>query len=95
MASVINSTTTGSGGLISTGDASNQLNIQTGDTTAIEVDTDQSVNFTGSVTVGGVAVVTTTGTQTLTNKTVTDTVYALGTSGSLALLPTNGGPGQH
>ena len=91
MASVINSTTTGSGGLISTGDASNQLNIQTGDTTAIEVDTDQSVNFTGSVTVGGVAVVTTTGTQTLTNKTVTDTVYALGTSGSLALLPTNGG----
>jgi hypothetical protein len=45
MASIINSTTTSPGGLISTGDSSNSLQIQTGDTTAITVDGSQVVTL--------------------------------------------------
>jgi hypothetical protein len=43
MASTINGTSTGSGGLISTGDDSGILNIQTNETTAITVDASQNV----------------------------------------------------
>ena len=43
MASTINGTSTGSGGLISTGDDSGILNIQTNETTAITVDASQRV----------------------------------------------------
>ncbi len=46
MASTINSTTTGSGGLITTGDASNELQIQTADTTRM------TINSSGNVGVG-------------------------------------------
>jgi hypothetical protein len=45
MASIINSTTTSPGGLISTGDSSNSLLIQTGDTTAITVSSGQVVTL--------------------------------------------------
>jgi len=45
MASTINGTSTGSGGLISTGDDSGILNIQTNETTAITVDTSQNVGI--------------------------------------------------
>ena len=45
MASTINGTSTGSGGLISTGDDSGILNIQTNETTAITVDASQNVGF--------------------------------------------------
>lgn len=45
MASSINSTSTGSGGLISTGDDSGILNIQTNETTAITVDASQNVGI--------------------------------------------------
>jgi hypothetical protein len=45
MASTINGTSTGSGGLISTGDDSGILNIQTNETTAITVDASQRVAF--------------------------------------------------
>lgn len=41
MASTINSTTSGAGGLVTTGDSSNQLEIQTGGTTAITVASNQ------------------------------------------------------
>jgi len=43
MASTINGTSTGNGGLISTGDDSGILNIQTNETTAITVDSSQNV----------------------------------------------------
>jgi hypothetical protein len=43
MASTINGTSTGNGGLISTGDDSGILNIQTNETTAITVDASQNV----------------------------------------------------
>lgn len=49
MPSVINSTTTGLGGLISTGDTDNALNIQTGDTTAISIDSSQVVTFANAI----------------------------------------------
>jgi hypothetical protein len=49
MASTINGTSTGNGGLISTGDDSGILNIQTNETTAITVDASQNVACTGRV----------------------------------------------
>jgi hypothetical protein len=51
MASIINSTTTSPGGLISTGDSSNSLLIQTGDTTAITVNGSQVVSLTNPLPV--------------------------------------------
>jgi hypothetical protein len=41
MANIINGTDTGSGGLITTGDSSDELQIQTAETTAITVDSGQ------------------------------------------------------
>lgn len=46
MANVINATSTGSGGLISTGDDSGVLNIQTNETTALSIDASQNVTVT-------------------------------------------------
>jgi hypothetical protein len=51
MASIINSTTTSPGGLISTGDSSNSLLIQTGDTTAITISSSQQVALTNPLPV--------------------------------------------
>ena len=45
MPNVINATSTGNGGLVSTGDDSGILNIQTNETTAITVDTSQNVGI--------------------------------------------------
>lgn len=50
MPSVINSTSTGIGGLISTGNTDNELVLQTGDTTAISIDASQNVAVTGGLT---------------------------------------------
>ena len=50
MPSTINSTNTGIGGLISTGAVDNELAIQTGDTTAISIDSSQNVAVTGGLT---------------------------------------------
>lgn len=49
MANVINATSTGNGGLITTGDDSGVLNIQTNETTAMSVDASQSVDFTNNI----------------------------------------------
>ena len=67
MANVINATSTGNGGLVSTGDDSGILNIQTNETTAITVDASQKVSFTnpiqgGSIT-SGTTVASTSGTS--------------------------------
>jgi len=58
MASIINSTTTSPGGLISTGDSNNSLLIQTGDTKAITVNSSQVVSLTNPLPVasGGTGV---------------------------------------
>ena len=50
MPSIINSTSTGLGGLVSTGNTDNELVIQTGDTTAITVDASQNVAIVGNLT---------------------------------------------
>ena len=49
MPNVINGTSTGSGGLITSGDDSGILNIQTNETTAISIDASQSVDFTNNI----------------------------------------------
>jgi hypothetical protein len=45
LANIINGTSTGSGGLITTGDSSDELQIQTAETTAITVDSSQNVGI--------------------------------------------------
>jgi len=47
MASTINATTTGSGGLITTGNSVNQLELQTGDTTRVVIDSSGNVTIQG------------------------------------------------
>ena len=49
MASTINASNSGSGGLISTGDASGVLALQTGGTTAITIDASQNATFVGNL----------------------------------------------
>jgi hypothetical protein len=53
MASIINAVSGGSGGLVTAGDASGTLQIQTGGTTAITVGATQNVTAAGNVTVTG------------------------------------------
>lgn len=65
MPSSINSTTTSPGGLISTGDNSNTLLIQTGDTTAITINNTQAVALSNNLSVAG----TTTHTGVVSNLT--------------------------
>jgi len=49
MANSINATSTSNGGIITTGDDSGVLNIQTNETTAISIDASQSVDFTNNI----------------------------------------------
>lgn len=49
MANSINATSTGNGGIITTGDDSGVLNIQTNETTAISIDASQNATFTNGV----------------------------------------------
>ena len=104
MANVINATSTGSGGLVSTGDDSGILNIQTNETTAITVDASQKVSFTnpiqgGSIT-SGTSVASTSGTSIdFTSipswvKRITvvfNEVSTNGTSGTVIQIGTSGG----
>jgi hypothetical protein len=53
LANIINGTDTGSGGLITTGDSSDELQIQTAETTAITVDSGQRTKFPTTIGVGG------------------------------------------
>jgi len=64
MASTINGTSTGNGGLISTGDDSGILNIQTNETTAISIDASQNATFAGKVTSAGALTLASNGTTT-------------------------------
>jgi hypothetical protein len=53
MPSSINSTSSSPGGLIATGATDNELEIKTGDTTAISIDASQNVTVAGDLTVNG------------------------------------------
>jgi hypothetical protein len=66
-ASEINATT---GGLVSTAGADAELVLKTNSTAAISIDGSQNVTVAGTLSAGGDTVVTETGTQTLTNKTL-------------------------
>lgn len=66
MASTINSTTV-AGGLVTTGDSSNQLEIQTGGTTAITVASNQVVTLAQPLPVGSGGTNATTASAALSN----------------------------
>lgn len=53
MPSTINATSTGSGGLISTGDASGQLELQTNSSTRLTINSSGNATFAGNLTVNG------------------------------------------
>jgi len=55
MASTINASTSGAGGVITTADASGVLNIQTASTTAMTINSSQVVNFANTPTIAGSA----------------------------------------
>lgn len=76
------------GGAVVTGDTSGVLELQSAGTTAVSISTGQVVTFTNTPVIsGGATVVTTTGTQTLTNKTI-----AFGSNTFTGTLPVaNGG----
>lgn len=85
MPSIINSTSTGVGGLISTGNTDNELVIQTSDTTAISIDASQNVALTNALPVasGGTGVTTSTGTgNVVLSDSPTLVTPALGTPAS-------------
>jgi hypothetical protein len=84
MASTINGTSTGNGGLISTGDDSGILNIQTNETTAITVDASQNTTFAGKVTSAGALTLASNGTTTALTITTAQNV-GIGTTTPLAL----------
>ena len=50
MASIINAISTGAGGLVSSGDASGQLQLQTNSTAALTIDGSQNATFANTVT---------------------------------------------
>jgi hypothetical protein len=53
MASTINASNSGFGGIVSTGDSSGQLQLQTAGTTALTIDTSQNATFAGTLTATG------------------------------------------
>jgi hypothetical protein len=77
MASTINGTSTGNGGLISTGDDSGILNIQTNETTAITVDASQNVSV-GTTT----ALITGAGRGNITVNGASDSILSFGIAGA-------------
>jgi hypothetical protein len=90
MPSIINSTTTSPGGLISTGASDNSLLIQTGDTTAITVSSTQQVALTNPLPVasGG----TGSNTATFSGANITSLNASSVSSGTLAVA--RGGTGN-
>jgi hypothetical protein len=77
MASTINGTSTGNGGLISTGDDSGILNIQTNETTAITVDASQNVSVGTST-----ALITGSGRGNITVNGASDSILSFGIAGT-------------
>ena len=64
MASIINASNTGFGGIVSTGDSSGQLQLQTAGTTAVTLDTSQNATFAGKVTSAGALTLASNGSTT-------------------------------
>ena len=64
MASTINASNSGFGGIVSTGDSSGQLQLQTAATTALTLDTSQNATFAGKVASAGALTLASNGTTT-------------------------------
>ena len=64
MSSIINASNTGFGGVITTGDSSGQLQLQTAGTTAVTLDTSQNATFAGKVTSAGALTLASNGSTT-------------------------------
>jgi hypothetical protein len=64
LASQINASNSGFGGIVSTGDSSGQLQLQTAGTTALTLDTSQNATFAGKVTSAGALTLASNGTTT-------------------------------
>jgi hypothetical protein len=84
MASTINGTSTGNGGLISTGDDSGILNIQTNETTAITVDASQNVGIGTATPTSPLEIKNSTVGQVLTLTSVASNIYGVASDGTIS-----------
>jgi hypothetical protein len=64
LASTINASNSGFGGIVSTGDSSGQLQLQTASTTALTLDTSQNATFAGKITSAGALTLASNGSTT-------------------------------
>jgi len=86
MPSIINAVAGGAGGLISSGDTSGALQIQTGGVTAITVDASQNVSFANTLSLGAVSATS----VTASSVTVpTGTLYPLVSGANISLATTS------
>jgi hypothetical protein len=70
--------------------SAHSINVRTGNTTRATIDTSGNLSVTGSITAATVPVVTTTGTQTLSNKVINESTVAVGTVGATVTLGLTG-----
>ena len=84
MANVINATSTGNGGLVSTGDDSGILNIQTNETTAITVDASQNVGIGTTSPTSPLEIKNSTVGQVLTLTSVASNIYGVASDGTIS-----------
>jgi hypothetical protein len=70
--------------------SAHSINVRTGNTTRATIDTSGNLSVTGAITSANVPVVTTTGTQTLSNKVINESTVAVGTVGATVTLGLTG-----
>ena len=70
--------------------SAHSINVRTGNTTRATIDTSGNLSVTGTITSATVPVVTTTGTQTLSNKVINESTVAVGTVGATVTLGLTG-----
>ena len=93
----INASTSGAGGVITTADATGNLNLQTAGTTAVTLDTSQNATFAGKVTSAGALTLASNGSTTAVtidasqNVGIGGTPKSTGVSGSLEFGPSTVG----
>ena len=86
MSSIINASNTGFGGVITTGDSSGQLQLQTAGTTAVTLDTSQNATFAGKVTSAGALTLASNGSTTAVTIDTSQNVGIGQTSPNVALV---------
>lgn len=89
MASQINASNSGFGGIVSTGDSSGQLQLQTAGTTAVTLDTSQNATFAGKVASAGALTLASNGTTTAVTINTSQNV-GIGTASPTQKLDVNG-----